>query len=42
MQKMFTDYFDMRDLTYVLNDFSATGGSDYWPFIHNGECAPRA
>ena len=39
MQRMLTEYFDSQDLTYVLNNFSATGGSDYWPFIHNGESA---
>merc|ERR1712167_528169 len=35
LQNMFQNYFESRDLSHVLNNFSTTGGSDYWPFIHN-------
>lgn len=33
LQNFFTEYFDKNDLVYQLQQFSTTGGSDYYPFI---------
>jgi Zn-dependent M28 family amino/carboxypeptidase len=36
MEELFSEYFQSAGLTVDLQDFSSTGGSDYFPFINNG------
>lgn len=36
LEKIFTDYFESQNLPYTLIDFSKTGGSDHFPFLHRG------
>ncbi|EDQ92668.1 uncharacterized protein MONBRDRAFT_35713 [Monosiga brevicollis MX1] len=38
LQKLFETFFNRSQVKYKIQPFSTTGGSDYFPFIHSGQC----